>query len=183
MQSFDVNTNSDGINERLVEVRRTSKTVSGGRTFSFSAVVVVGDGAGKIGIGMGRSKEVPPAIQKAMQQARKNMVRVQLNGTTLMNQITGHFGATQVFMKPASEGTGIIAGGAMRAVFEVLGVKNVLAKTIGSANPINVLYATIGALQNMKSPEEIAAKRGKTLNEIFKGQGRKDKNQKTKEAQ
>lgn len=178
MQSIDMNTKSgDGLLEKLVRVDRTSTTVSGGRKFSFSAIVVVGDGEGRIGIGRGKAREVPTAIQKAMQDARRNMVRVQLNGTTLLHQVIGEFGATKVFMKPASDGTGIIAGGAMRAVFEVLGVKNVLAKTIGSANPINVLYATIGALQNMKSPEFIAEKRGMTLGNIFDRQGRKVKEQ------
>lgn len=167
MASFDQNTKSDGMFEKLVVVNRNSKTVKGGRKFTFGAVVVVGDGKGKIAMGRGKAREVPPAIQKAMEDARHNMMRVELNGTTLLHEVTGRHGATKVFMKPASEGTGIIAGGAMRAVFEVLGVKDVLAKTIGSANPINVLYATINALKSMVSPEYIAEKRGKSLGEIF----------------
>ncbi len=170
MASFDQNTKSDGLVEKLVNVNRNSKTVKGGRTFSFGALVVVGDGHGKIGIGKGKAREVPPAIQKAMEDARRNMIRVVLNGTTVLHEVTGEHGATKVFMKPAAEGTGIIAGGAMRAIFEVLGVKNVLAKTIGSANPINVLHATLNALQAMTSAEYIAEKRGKTLGEIFENQ-------------
>ena len=172
--SFDQNTKSDGLIEKLVNVNRNSKTVKGGRTFSFCALVVVGDGRGKIGIGKGKSKEVPPAIQKAMEDARRSMIRIDLHGTTLLHESIGEHGATKVFMKPAAEGTGIIAGGAMRAVFEVLGVKNVLAKTIGSANPINVLHATLDALKKMTSPEYIAENRGKSLAEIFEYQ-RKEK--------
>ena len=167
MASFDQNTKSDGMLEKLVFVNRNSKTVKGGRTFSFGALVVVGDGKGKIGMGKGKAREVPQAIQKAMEDARRNMVRVELKGNSLLHEMTGQFGATKVFMKPASQGTGIIAGGAMRAVFEVLGVKDVLAKTIGSANPVNVLYATIGALKSMVSPEHIAEKRGKSIGQIF----------------
>ena len=127
---------------------------------------MVGDGRGKIGVGKGKSREVPPAIQKAMEDARRNMIRVDLSGTTLLHEVTGVHGATKVFMKPAAEGTGIIAGGAMRAVFEVLGVKNVLAKIGGSTNPINVVRATLKALSSVSLPEMIAAKRGKTLDEI-----------------
>ncbi|MBI5447696.1 MAG: 30S ribosomal protein S5 [Gammaproteobacteria bacterium] len=179
MASVDRNTQSDGLSEKLVHVNRTCATVKGGRVFSFSAVVAVGDGRGKIGIGKGKSKEVPLAIQKAMEDARRSMIRVELNGSTLLHEVIGIHGATKVFMKPAAEGTGIIAGGAMRAVFEVLGVKNVLAKTMGSANPINVLHATLKALQGMSSPEYIAEKRGKSLGEIFDYQRQdhsKDKN-------
>ncbi|EKD74497.1 MAG: Ribosomal protein S5 [uncultured bacterium] len=167
---FDQNTKSDGLFEKLVSVKRNSKTVKGGRTFSFGVLVVVGDGAGRIGVGKGKAREVPPAIQKAMEDARRSMIRVQLNGKTLLHEMKGRHGATRVFMKPAAEGTGIIAGGAVRAIFEVLGVKNVLAKTIGSANPVNVLYATLDALKNMVSPEFIAEKRGKSLGEIFESQ-------------
>lgn len=170
MASFDQNTKSDGLTEKLVNVNRNCKTVKGGRIFSFGAVVVVGDGEGRIGIGKGKSREVPLAIQKAMEDARRSMIRIQLNGNTLLHEIIGTHGATKVFMKPAAEGTGIIAGGAMRAAFEVLGVKNVLAKTIGSANPINVLYATLNALKGMASPESIAEKRGKSLSHIFEYQ-------------
>ncbi len=166
MTSFDVSTKSDGVFEKLIGVNRTTKVVKGGRIFSFAAVVVVGDGKGKIGIGQGKSREVPLAIQKAMEQARRNMHRVYLNGNTLHYEVVVSYGATKVFMKPASSGTGIIAGGAMRAVFEVLGVQNVLAKTIGSSNPINVVRATIKALQSITSPEAIAQKRGKRAEEI-----------------
>lgn len=157
---------SDGLIEKLVAVTRNAKVVKGGRIFSFAALVVVGDGKGRIGIGRGKSREVPVAIQKAMQAARKNMVEVSLNGDTLWYPTTHKFGATKVFMKPASPGTGIIAGGAMRSVFEVLGVHNVLAKTYGSTNPVNVARATINGLVAMQSPEEFAAKRGKKLSEI-----------------
>ncbi len=168
--SFDVSTKSDGLLEKLVTVNRHAKVVKGGRIFSFAALVVVGDGNGRIGIGLGSSREVPIAIQKALENARRNMVRIELNGTTLYHEIFVNYGATKVFMKPASEGTGIIAGGGMRAVFEVLGVKNVLAKTIGSSNPINVVKATLKALMKMNSPEAIAEKRGKTVAEIL-GEG------------
>jgi small subunit ribosomal protein S5 len=159
MASYDQSTKSDGMLEKLVAVSRNAKVVKGGRIFSFAAITVVGDGKGRIGIGRGKAREVPVAIQKALESARKNMIHT---------QVYGHHGATKVFMKPASEGTGIIAGGAMRAVFEVLGVKNVLAKIVGSANPINVVRATLNALQQLKSPEHIAAKRGKTVEEIVR---------------
>lgn len=167
MASYDVNTESDGIQDKLVSVRRTSKVVKGGRIFGFSAVTVIGDGKGRIGVGKGKSKEVPIAIQKALEHARKNMVTIPLNGSTLFHDISFRDGASKVFMKPASEGTGIIAGGAMRAVFEVLGVRNVLAKCIGSTSPVNVVRATIKALQSMSSPDYIAAKRGKMIEEIM----------------
>lgn len=159
-------TQTDGLIEKLVAVTRNSKVVKGGRIFSFAALVVVGDGKGRVGIGRGKAREVPVAIQKAMEAARKSMVDVSLNGDTLWYAINHKFGATKVFMQPASPGTGIIAGGAMRAVFEVLGVHNVLAKTYGSTNPVNVVHATINGLNEMKSPEEFARKRGKTVEEI-----------------
>ncbi|NQY44109.1 MAG: 30S ribosomal protein S5 [Legionellales bacterium] len=167
MASFDVNTDTDGIQEKLVSVRRTAKVVKGGRTFRFSAVTVIGDGAGRIGIGKGKATEVPVAIQKAMDFARKNMVTIPLNGETLFHEITYSSGASRVFMKPASQGTGIIAGGAMRAVFEVLGVKNVLAKCVGSTSPVNVVRATLKALQAIATPEHVAAKRGKKIEQIM----------------
>ena len=159
-------TQTDGLQEKLVAVERNSKVVKGGRIFSFSASVVVGDGNGKIGIGRGKAREVPVAIQKAMESARKGMVQIELNGKTLYHEIIGHHGATKVFMKPASEGTGIIAGGAMRPVLEVLGIENVLAKIIGSPNPDNVMLATLKGLQSITSPEEIAEKRGKTIAQV-----------------
>lgn len=167
MASFDQTTKSDGLSERLVAVSRNAKVVKGGRIFSFAAITVIGDGNGRIGFGRGKAREVPVAIQKALESARKNMRHISLkSGGTLHTQMVGKHGATRVFMKPASEGTGIIAGGAMRAVFEVLGVKNVLAKIVGSTNPINVVRATLKALENVSTPEYVAAKRGKTVEEI-----------------
>jgi small subunit ribosomal protein S5 len=166
MASYDQTTKSDGMQEKLVAVSRNAKVVKGGRIFSFAAITVVGDGNGKIGIGRGKAREVPVAIQKALESARKNMRQVVLKGGTLHCQVNGKHGATRVFMKPASEGTGIIAGGAMRAVFEVLGVQNVLAKIVGSTNPINVVRATLNALESIATPESVAAKRGKTVEEI-----------------
>lgn len=163
MASFDQATRSDGMIEKLVTVARNSKVVKGGRIFSFAAVTVVGDGNGRIGIGRGKSREVPTAIQKSLENARKNMQTISLHNGTLYYQLRAKHGATRVFMKPASEGTGIIAGGAMRSVCEVLGVKNILAKIIGSSNPGNVLLATIKALRSASSPEYIASKRGKSL--------------------
>jgi small subunit ribosomal protein S5 len=153
--------------EKLVAVNRVSKVVKGGRIFSFTALTVVGDGAGKVGFGYGKAREVPAAIQKAMEKARRNMINVELNGNTLQHAIKGRHSGSQVFMKPASEGTGIIAGGAMRAVLEVVGVQNVLFKCYGSTNPINVVRATVSALVNMHSPKGVAAKRGKSVEEIL----------------
>ncbi len=158
---------SDGLEERLVSVNRVAKVVKGGRQFGFTALTVVGDGNGKIGVGYGKAREVPLAIQKAMEKARKEMVQVPINEGTLYYPVVGTHGAAKVFMQPASVGTGIIAGGAMRAVFEVVGVKNVLSKCIGSRNPINVVKATIDALNTMQSPDYIAAKRGKTVEEVL----------------
>ncbi|MEE8307013.1 MAG: 30S ribosomal protein S5 [Gammaproteobacteria bacterium] len=157
----------DDLIEKLVAVNRVAKVVKGGRQFGFTALTVVGDGAGRVGFGYGKARELPLAIQKAMQVARKSLSEVNLKNDTLQYQMKGRHGATRVFMQPASEGTGIIAGGAMRAVFECAGVRNVLAKSYGSRNPINVVRATIGALQNMRSPRQIAAKRGKTVEEIL----------------
>lgn len=158
--------NTDGLQEKLIAVNRVAKVVKGGRQFGFTALTVVGDGNGRVGLGYGKAREVPMAIQKAMDKARKNMRNVPLNGTTLQYPVTAGHGAALVFMQPASEGTGIIAGGAMRAVFDVVGVKDVLAKCIGSRNPINVVRATIRGLSTMKSPDYQAAKRGKTVDEI-----------------
>jgi small subunit ribosomal protein S5 len=152
--------------EKLVAVNRVAKVVKGGRQFGFTALTVVGDGKGKVGFGYGKAREVPAAIQKAMQAARKNLKNVPLKKDTLFYAQAGSHGATRVYMQPASEGTGIIAGGAMRAVFECAGVRNVLAKSYGSRNPINVVRATMNALQGMRSPEAIAAKRGKSLAEL-----------------
>ncbi|MBL4743143.1 MAG: 30S ribosomal protein S5 [Cycloclasticus sp.] len=160
------NNQQDDLQEKLITVRRISKVVKGGRQFRFSALAVVGDGNGRIGFGISKAREVPIAIQKAMEQARKNMVKVNLSGQTLQYDITSKYGAAQVFMKPASEGTGIIAGGAMRAVFEVVGVHDVLAKCVGSNNPANVVRATIKGLSDMTNAEEVAMKRGKTVADI-----------------
>ncbi|MFZ9034786.1 MAG: 30S ribosomal protein S5 [Francisellaceae bacterium] len=157
---------TDGLIEKLVSVKRHAKTVKGGRIMSFAALTVVGDGQGRVGIGRGKSREVPVAIQKAMENARRNMVEVNLNGDTLWYPMTANHGASKVYMQPASAGTGIIAGGAMRAVFEVVGVHNVLAKTYGSTNPVNVVRATINGLAKIKSPDEIADKRGLSVEEI-----------------
>lgn len=167
MQSFDTETKTDGLKEKLITVNRTTKVVKGGRIFGFSALVVVGNGEGKFGFGCGKSREVPAAIQKAMESARRNMVQIELNGTTLQHTVVARHGASKIFMQPASEGTGIIAGNAMRAIFEVMGVQNVLAKCIGSSNPVNVVRATIKGLKSMISPASIAEKRGKTIEEIM----------------
>ncbi len=156
----------DDLTEKLVAVNRVAKVVKGGRQFGFTALTVVGDGNGKVGFGYGKAREVPLAIQKAMEKARANLITVTLKNGTLQYPLKGRHGAAKVYMQPASEGTGVIAGGAMRAVFEAVGVHNVLAKCNGSRNPRNLVRATISGLQNMKSPEEIAAKRGKTIEDI-----------------
>lgn len=168
--AFEDNKMSDGYQEKLVSVTRTAKVVKGGRVFGFAVLVVIGDGKGKVGYGRGKAREVPIAIQKAMEQARKNMTYIPLAGTTIHHEITWNYGASKVFMKPASEGTGIIAGGAMRAVLEVLGVQNILAKSIGSTNPSNIVRATIGALISIGTPDYVAAKRGKTVEQIMADQ-------------
>jgi small subunit ribosomal protein S5 len=158
---------ADDLQEKLVAVNRTAKVVKGGRQFGFTALTVVGDGAGRVGFGFGKAREVPVAISKAMTQARKNMVNVSLNNDTLHYAVKGSHGATRVLMLPASSGTGVIAGGGMRAVLECAGVRNVLAKSYGSRNPVNVVRATVKALANVRSPDDIAAKRGKSLEDIL----------------
>jgi small subunit ribosomal protein S5 len=158
---------SDEFIEKLVAVNRVAKVVKGGRQFGFTALTVVGDGAGRVGFGFGKAREVPVAISKAMAQARKNMVNVALRNDTLHFAMKGSHGATHVYMQPASDGTGVIAGGGMRAVLECAGVRNVLAKSYGSRNPINVVRATVNALAAARSPDDIAAKRGKTLEDIL----------------
>ena len=155
------------LQEKLVQVNRVAKVVKGGRIFAFTALTVVGDGNGRVGFGRGKAREVPVAIQKAMEQARRNMIRVELNGGTLQYPVTARHGASRVYMQPASEGTGVIAGGAMRSVLEIAGVHYVLAKCYGSTNPVNVVRATVKGLQHMRSPEDVAAKRGKTVEEIL----------------
>lgn len=162
------NESSDGLLEKLVAVNRVAKVVKGGRIFSFAALTVVGDGQGKIGFGRGKAREVPAAIAKAMDEARRNLKHIKLNGGTLQHPVIGRHGAAKVYMQPASEGTGIIAGGAMRAVFEVVGVHNVLAKCIGNTtNPINIVRATVDGLVRMTNPDAVASKRGKTVEEIL----------------
>ena len=158
---------TDGLVERLVTVGRVSKVVKGGRIFSFTALTVVGDGNGRVGFGRGKAREVPAAIQKALEAAKRNMITVDLAGTTLQHPITASHGASRVYMQPASEGTGVIAGGAMRAVLEVAGLENVLAKCYGSTNAANVVRATFNGLKEMSSPEKVAAKRGKSVEEIL----------------
>jgi len=167
MARVDAQAQGDGLLEKLVTVNRVAKVVKGGRQFGFTALTVVGDGEGRVGFGYGKAREVPVAIQKAMEAARKNMRAINIKGGTLQYPVTARHGAAKVYMQPASEGTGIIAGGAMRAVFEVVGVRDVLAKCIGSNNPINVLRATIRGLEDMRSPEEVANKRGKSVKEIL----------------
>jgi len=164
MQSGDQRT--DGLREKMIAVNRVTKVVKGGRVLGFAALAVVGDGDGSIGMGKGKAREVPVAVQKAMEEARRKMVKVNLKNGTLQHVVIGHHGASRVYMQPASDGTGIIAGGPMRAVFEVMGVHNVLAKCLGSTNPYNVVRATINGLTNMNTPAEIAAKRGKSVEEI-----------------
>ena len=158
---------AEGMMEKLVQVNRVAKTVKGGRIFAFTALTVVGDGKGKVGFGRGKAREVPQAIQKAMEAARRNRIDVSLDGTTIQYPIKGIHAASKIYMQPASEGTGVIAGGAMRAVLELAGVQNVLAKCYGSTNPVNVVRATFNALQNMRSPDDVAAKRGKSVEEIL----------------
>lgn len=156
----------DGLIEKLVQVNRVAKVVKGGRVFGFTALTVVGDGNGRVGFGRGKAREVPIAIQKAMEAARRNMINVDLNGATLQYPVKAKHGSAKVYMQPASEGTGVIAGGAMRAVLEVAGVQNVLAKCYGSTTPMNVVRATFNGLRDMRSPSSVAAKRGKTVEEI-----------------
>ena len=157
----------EDLTERVIFINRVAKVVKGGRRFSFSALVVVGDGNGHVGVGMGKANEVPESIRKGTDAAKKNLFRVPLSGRTIPHRIVGHSGAGRVILRPASEGTGVIAGGAMRAVFECAGVRNVLAKSYGSRNPINVVRATIKALSEIHSPQAIAAKRGKKVKEIL----------------
>ncbi len=158
--------NEEGFLEKLIQVNRVAKVVKGGRIFGFTALTVVGDGNGRVGYGRGKAREVPLAIQKAMLAARQNMIQVDLNGKTIQYSMTARHGASKVYMQPASEGTGVIAGKTMRAVLEVAGVHDVLAKSYGSTNPVNVMRATFKGLQKMRSPESIADKRGMPLEQI-----------------
>lgn len=158
---------SDGLREKMVAVNRVTKVVKGGRVLGFAALTVVGDGDGGVGMGKGKAREVPVAIQKAMDEARRKMIKINLKNGTLHHPVTGKHGSATVYMQPACEGTGIIAGGPMRAIFEVMGVSNVLAKCLGSTNPYNVVRATLKGLQAMSTPSEIAAKRGKSVEQIL----------------
>ncbi|HEY6280849.1 MAG TPA: 30S ribosomal protein S5 [Burkholderiales bacterium] len=158
---------SDGLREKMVAVNRVTKVVKGGRVLGFAALTVVGDGDGGVGMGKGKAREVPVAIQKAMDEARRKMIKINLKNGTLHHPVVGKHGSATVYMQPACEGTGIIAGGPMRAIFEVMGVSNVLAKCLGSTNPYNVVRATLKGLQAMSTPSEIAAKRGKSVEQIL----------------
>ena len=159
--------NGDGLLEKLVAVNRVAKVVKGGRIFGFTALSVVGDGNGKVGFGYGKAREVPVAIQKSMEKARRNMINISLQDGTLWHAIKARHAGSRIYMQPASEGTGVIAGGAMRAVLETIGVRNVLAKSVGSNNPINLVRATIKGLEAMQSPQSVANKRGKSVDEIM----------------
>ena len=157
----------DGLREKMIAVNRVSKVVKGGRTMSFAALTVVGDGDGRVGMGKGKAREVPVSVQKAMEQARREMFKVSLKNGTLHHTVVGKHGASTVLISPAAEGTGVIAGGPMRAIFDVMGVTNVVAKSIGSTNPYNMVRATLDGLSKMSTPAEIAAKRGKSVEEIL----------------
>jgi small subunit ribosomal protein S5 len=157
----------DDLREKMIAVNRVTKVVKGGRILGFAALTVVGDGDGKVGMGKGKSREVPVAVQKAMEQARRNLLSVSLKNGTLQHAIVGKHGASTVYISPAVEGTGVIAGGPMRAIFEVLGVRNVVAKSFGSTNPYNMVRATLNGLMSVRTPSEIAAKRGKTVEDIL----------------
>ena len=153
--------------EKMIAVNRVTKVVNGGRILGFAALTVVGDGDGRVGMGKGKSKEVPVAVQKAMEEARRNMTKVSLKNGTIHHTVMGHHGAARVMMTPAPKGTGIIAGGPMRAVFEVMGITDIVAKSHGSSNPYNMVRATFDALNNCTTASEIAAKRGKSVEELF----------------
>ena len=156
----------DGLREKMIAINRVTKVVKGGRVMGFAALVVVGDGDGRVGMGKGKAREVPVSVQKAMDEARRKLIKINLKNGTLHHAVTGRHGSARVYMQPASDGTGIIAGGPMRAIFEVMGITNVLAKIIGSTNPYNVVRATLNGLQAMNTPSDIAAKRGKSVEEI-----------------
>ncbi len=158
---------ADGFLEKLIAVNRVAKTVKGGRQMSFTALTVVGDGDGRVGFGYGKAREVPVAISKAMERARKAMVKIQLNNGTLFHAVKANHGAAKVYMQPASDGTGVIAGGAMRAVLELAGIHDIVTKSLGTNNPINVVLATFAALSSLKTAEKVAQLRGKTVQEIF----------------
>ena len=157
----------DGLREKMIAVNRVTKVVKGGRILGFAALTVVGDGDGRVGMGKGKSKEVPAAVQKAMEEARRNLVKVSLKNGTIHHRVMGHHGAANVLMMPAPKGTGIIAGGPMRAVFEVMGITDIVAKSHGSSNPYNRVRATLDALRNCTTAADVASKRGKSVEDIF----------------
>jgi small subunit ribosomal protein S5 len=157
----------DGMREKMIAINRVTKVVKGGRILGFAALTVVGDGDGRVGMGKGKSKEVPAAVQKAMEEARRNLIKVNLRNGSIHHQVMGHHGAANVMMAPAPKGTGIIAGGPMRAVFEVIGITDIVAKSHGSSNPYNMVRATLDALRHSTTPADVAAKRGKTVEELF----------------
>ena len=167
MAKHEIDDRGDGLIEKMVAVNRVTKGVKGGRIMAFSALTVVGDGDGRIGMGKGKSKEVPVAVQKAMDQARRNMIKVPLNGSTIHHAVVGKHGATKVFMQPAKEGNGVKAGGPMRLVFDAMGIHNISAKVHGSTNPYNIVRATLDGLSKLYTPSDIAAKRGLTVEEIL----------------
>lgn len=167
MAKTEIEDRGDGLREKMISVNRVTKVVKGGRIMGFAALTVVGDGDGGVGMGKGKSKEVPVAVQKGMEEARRKMLKVSLKNGTVQHAVVGKHGATTVFMQPAAEGSGIKAGGPMRAIFEVMGVHNISAKCHGSTNPYNIVRATLDGLQKLRTPSEIAAKRGKSVEEVL----------------